>query len=59
MYEWSKKVIKKISDAKCLDGEELRQVELALRSIEVQYDIINEVNGLSETNHYELEYRLP
>ena len=56
MYEWSKIIIKKISDANCLDLKELRMVEVILRTHEVYEDIMNECIGISENNKYELEY---
>lgn len=59
MYEWSKKVVKKISDANCLDAVELRMVEIVLRSHEIHEEIMNECIGVSEDNKYELEHRIP
>ena len=59
MYEWSKRVVKKISDANCLDTVELRMVEIVLRTHEIHEEIINECIGVSEDNKYELEHRMP
>ena len=34
MWEWSKDVVAKINDAKCLDKRDLHQVEIATRLFE-------------------------
>ena len=58
MYEWSKEIIKKISDANCLTEKEIRMVEISLRMNEIHEEILNECVGLSEKNKYELEYKI-
>ena len=59
MYEWSKGVMKKISDSGCLDEKELRMVEVALRTSEIYDYIINECIGLTDDNKYELQHKIP
>ena len=59
MYEWSKGIVKKIRDANCLAINELRMVEIVLRTHEIHEEIMNECIAVSEDNKYELEHRMP
>ena len=56
MYEWSKRVIKKIADANILDKNELAMTEIALRMSEMHEELMNECIGVSEDSKYELEH---
>lgn len=58
MYEWSKSIIEKISNANCLDARELRQVEIALRINEIYGQVLDECIGLTDEDKYELKYRM-
>lgn len=58
MYEWSKGIIEKISNANCLDENELRMVEISLRTTEVHERILNEAIGVSNKDDYELRYKM-
>lgn len=58
MYEWSKEVVRKITEANCLNLKELRMVEIALRVSETHEYIMNECIGVSEDNRYELQHRM-
>lgn len=57
-YEWSKDIVRKIYEANCLSKKELILVEIALRTEEVTFDILDEASGASEENNYELKFRL-
>lgn len=58
MFDWSKDMIKKISESGCLKEDEIRAVEVALRSYDALNHILNECIGISETNTYELEHKM-
>ena len=42
MYEWSKLLMEKIENAKCLNERDLRVVEVALRLYDIQEMILDE-----------------
>lgn len=58
MYEWSKEIVKKISDSGCLNASELRSTEVALRACEVVEGILEEASGFFDSNEYELEHKM-
>ena len=57
MYEWSKGIVEKIEKANCINPEEIRMVEIALRMQEIHEDILDECIGASKGNLYELQHR--
>lgn len=56
MYEWSKLLMEKIKNAKCLNERDLRAVEVALRLYDIQEMILDEAIGL-EDNGFELKHK--
>lgn len=56
MYEWSKSMVDKIAKSNCLNESELRAIEVALRSYDVQEMILDEAIGL-EDNGFELKHK--
>lgn len=57
MYDWSKDIVNKISEANCLPEKYIRVVEIALRMYEIHNDILNECIGLAIDDKYELQHK--
>ena len=58
MYDWSKNIVNKISEANCLSEKDIRVVEIALRMYEIHNDILNECIGLTEDDKYDLQHKM-
>jgi DNA-binding XRE family transcriptional regulator len=56
-YEWSKDIVNKIAKAECLDENEIRMVEIALRGYDIFQEILNECTCGTSSNIYDLKYK--